>query len=55
MDKMITLAKTGTLHARRQALAFIYDKDLVRNVFEEVPGRYERLSTNCACFDPTIF
>lgn len=39
MDKMIQLAKTGTLHARRQALAFIYDKELVKNVFAEVPER----------------
>lgn len=41
VDKMITLAKCGTLHARRQALAYVYDKELVKNVFLEVPGRYE--------------
>lgn len=40
VDKMITLAKRGDLHARRQALAYIYDKDLVRNLFKQVPERY---------------
>jgi ribosomal protein L17 len=40
VDKMISLAKEGTLHARRQALAFIYDEDLVRSLFEQVPSRY---------------
>ncbi len=28
-EKMITLGKDGTLPARRRALAFIYDKDVV--------------------------
>jgi len=40
VDKMIGLAKDGSLHARRQALAFVYDKDLVQSLFEQVPGRY---------------
>eukprot|EP00210_Caulerpa_lentillifera_P003147 g3007.t1 len=40
VDKMIGLAKRGDLHARRQALGFIYDKKLVRNIFEKVPERY---------------
>ncbi|CAD7695638.1 unnamed protein product [Ostreobium quekettii] len=40
VDKMITLAKRGDLHARRQALAYIYDRDLVRNLFNKVPERY---------------
>lgn len=40
VDKMIGLAKRGTLHARRQALGFIYDKDLVKNLFNKVPERY---------------
>ena len=33
VDHMITLAKTGSLHARRQALAFVYDKTLVHSIF----------------------
>ena len=40
VDKMIGLAKRGDLHARRQALAFIYDQALVRSLFEKVPERY---------------
>eukprot|EP00959_Pyramimonas_sp_CCMP1952_P382914 8023467-Pyramimonas_sp.AAC.1 len=39
-EHMITLAKGGTLHQRRQALAYIYDKQLVHALFEEVPNRY---------------
>jgi len=39
-DKMISLSKEGTLHARRQALAFIYDKQLVHALFEQAPERY---------------
>jgi large subunit ribosomal protein L17 len=39
-EQMITLAKDGSLAARRQALGFIYDKDLVQALFEQVPDRY---------------
>ncbi|MBW4664949.1 MAG: 50S ribosomal protein L17 [Chroococcus sp. CMT-3BRIN-NPC107] len=39
-DKMITLAKDGSLAARRQAMGFIYDKQLVHALFEQVPTRY---------------
>jgi large subunit ribosomal protein L17 len=40
VDKMITLAKDGSLSARRQALGYIYDKELVKALFEQVPSRY---------------
>jgi large subunit ribosomal protein L17 len=40
VDKMIGLAKGGSLHQRRQAIAFVYDKNLVHALFEEVPTRY---------------
>mmetsp|Transcript_39612 Transcript_39612/g.126525 ORF Transcript_39612/g.126525 Transcript_39612/m.126525 type:complete len:117 (+) Transcript_39612:527-877(+) len=40
VDHMITLAKGGSLHERRQALGYIYDKQLVHAIFEEVPQRY---------------
>ncbi|GIL93438.1 hypothetical protein Vretimale_12728 [Volvox reticuliferus] len=40
VDHMITLAKDGSLHARRQAMAFLYDKELVGNLFENAPERY---------------
>ena len=32
-DKMITLAKGGTLHQRRQAIAFLRQKELVQKLF----------------------
>mmetsp|Transcript_14591 Transcript_14591/g.14680 ORF Transcript_14591/g.14680 Transcript_14591/m.14680 type:complete len:179 (+) Transcript_14591:21-557(+) len=40
VEHMITLAKDGSLHARRQALAFIYDKELVGRLFEGAKERY---------------
>ncbi|HEY8363201.1 MAG TPA: 50S ribosomal protein L17 [Tissierellaceae bacterium] len=39
-DKMITLAKRGDLHARRQALAYIYDEDVVKKLFDEIGPKY---------------
>jgi large subunit ribosomal protein L17 len=49
-EKMITLGKDGTVHARRQAFAYINDKDVVRKLFEEIaprfttrPGGYTRI------------
>lgn len=40
-DHMITLAKDGSLHARRQALGYIYDKQLVHALFEGAAERYQ--------------
>ena len=41
LEKMITLAKRGDLHARRQALVELgQDKFLVHKLFEEVAPRY---------------
>jgi large subunit ribosomal protein L17 len=39
-EKMITLAKDGSLAARREALGYIYDKSLVHALFEQAPNRY---------------
>lgn len=39
-EKMITLAKDGSLEARRQALGYIYDKKLVHKLFANAQGRY---------------
>ena len=39
-EKMITLGKDGTLHARRQALAYINDKDVVKKLFDEIAPRF---------------
>jgi large subunit ribosomal protein L17 len=35
-DKMVTLAKKGTVHHRRQALAFLRHKDTVSKLFAEL-------------------
>lgn len=39
-EKMITLAKAGDLHSRRQALAFIFNKKITEKVFTELAPRY---------------
>ena len=39
-ERMITLAKEGTLAARRRAMGYMYDKDLVHALFEQAPTRY---------------
>ena len=41
IEKLITLAKRGDMHARRQALSELgQDKFLVHKLFEEVAPRY---------------
>merc|ERR1712070_1009960 len=40
VDRMVTLAKRGDLHSRRQMEAFIYNKSLVQSVLEEAPKRF---------------
>ena len=40
-EKMITLAKRGDLHARRQALAYIKDEDVVTKLFGEIAPNYK--------------
>ena len=40
-EKMITLAKRGYLHARRQVLAYVYDEAVVTKLFDEIAPRYE--------------
>ena len=39
-EKMITLAKRGDLHARRQALAYIQDKGTTHRLFGDLKDRY---------------
>ena len=39
-EKMITLGKRGDLHARRQALAYIYDEDVVTDLFDNIAPKY---------------
>ena len=40
-DRMITLAKRGDLHARRQAMAVIRSKAVVAKLFEELKNDYQ--------------
>ncbi|HEY9765413.1 MAG TPA: 50S ribosomal protein L17 [Chroococcales cyanobacterium] len=39
-EKMVTLAKRGDLHARRQAAAYILDPEVVKKIFNETAPRY---------------
>jgi large subunit ribosomal protein L17 len=39
-EKMITLSKTGGLHARRQAMSFLTDKKVADKLFAELGPRY---------------
>ncbi|MBU6185816.1 MAG: 50S ribosomal protein L17 [Synechococcales bacterium] len=40
VERLISLAKDGSLSARRQALGYLYDKQLVHDLFAEVTERY---------------
>ena len=49
-EKMITLARRGDVHSRRQALAYLRSQDVVHKLFSEVaprfadrPGGYSRI------------
>jgi len=39
-EKMITLAKRGDLHARRQVLTFVTEEAVVQNLFDNVAPKY---------------
>ena len=39
-EKLITLAKRGDLHARRQAMSYIFDEAVVVKLFDEIAPRY---------------
>ncbi len=50
-ERMVTLGKRGTLHARRQALSFVRDRNVVKKLFEDIaprfadrPGGYTRVT-----------
>lgn len=40
VDRLISLAKRGDMHARRQAAAFLYEKDVVKKLFNETVGNF---------------
>lgn len=39
-EKMITLGKRGDIHARRLAMAYIYDETVVKKLFDEIAPKY---------------
>lgn len=39
-EKVVTLAKRGDLHARRQAINLVANVDVVHKIFEEIPEKY---------------
>ena len=41
VDRVITLGKEGSLHARRQALAIIQDKTVVHKLFDTIAVRFQ--------------
>jgi large subunit ribosomal protein L17 len=50
-ERIITLARRGDLHSRRQALRFVYDPSVVKRAFDEIgprmkerPGGYLRIT-----------
>ena len=50
-EKLITFAKRGDMHARRQVLTVVHDKGIVHNLFTEIgpamadrPGGYTRIT-----------
>ena len=51
VDRMITLGKRNTVHARRQAAAFVRGRTIVKKLFDEIaprfadrPGGYTRIT-----------
>jgi len=40
-DRVITLGKQGSLHARRQALGIVQDKAVVRKLFDSIAPRFK--------------
>ena len=39
-EKLITLAKRGDLHARRQVLSYVFDESVVTKLFDEIAPKY---------------
>jgi len=39
-EKMITLAKKNTLHTRRLAMRYVYKKDVVKKLFDDIGPRF---------------
>ncbi len=47
-EKLVTLGKRGDLHARRQAVSYLRQKDMVKMLFSEVaPAAADRMGGYC--------
>jgi len=40
-DKLVTLAKRGDLHAQRQAVSMVYDKNVIGRLFKDIAPWYK--------------
>jgi len=40
-DRMISLGKHGDLHAKKQALSYLYDETVVKKLFDEIAPKYK--------------
>ena len=43
-EKMITMAKTNSLHSKRQVHAFVTKEDVVKKLFDEIAPQYKERS-----------
>ncbi|HOV80722.1 MAG TPA: 50S ribosomal protein L17 [Bacillota bacterium] len=43
-EKLVTTAKRGDLASRRRALAYIYEEDVVRKLFDKIAPKYTERS-----------
>src|SRR5258706_12922686 len=41
VERVITLGKRGDLHARRQVLSIVYDKTVVKKLFDTIGPRFK--------------
>jgi large subunit ribosomal protein L17 len=44
VEKMITFAKKGDLHSRRQVLAYVTEETIVKTLFDEIAPKYQERS-----------
>ena len=41
VEKLITLAKRGDMHSRRNVAGFLYEKEVVKKLFNETVGNFK--------------
>jgi large subunit ribosomal protein L17 len=50
VDRLVTKAKKGTLHARRQVMAFLADKKSANKLVDEIAPRFKKRKSGFARF-----